>query len=387
MATPAIVIVAFNRPKALRRLLSSLTYASYPPAEIPLVISVDHQDSDSNRQVRQIAEDYEWRSGSKEVVISSSNLGLRRHVLQCGDLVGKYGAIIMLEDDLFVSPHFYEYAVAALTRFQQDVRVSGVSLYRHLSNPYLKIPFEIAPEGFDNFFLQFPSSWGQAWTRGQWEKFRGWYCDGNAVKMPKEIHPTVRNWPETSWLKHFLAYMVQTNTYFVYPSQSYTTNFSDSGTNVRTSNHAYQTPLMQRSKPLVLKSLEEVTNVFDSHFEILPEKLKALAQIRADVQFETDLYGSKDLDSFDAPYFLSSKYCKNPEQSFGLHLKPIFANIISQIDGDIFSLGKRDTFTDAKAPDHLLQPENWSFFRHPVAIKQLWRQFVFQIRQRFDRSQ
>ena len=53
-------------------------------------------------------------TGIKKIIKHSKNLGLRAHVITCGDLVNIYDNIIVLEDDLFVSPYFYKYANDAL---------------------------------------------------------------------------------------------------------------------------------------------------------------------------------------------------------------------------------------------------------------------------------
>ena len=111
MHRPAIVIIAYNRLDALKRLLVSVEAAVYPEGEpVPLVISIDRSDSDA---VVKTAEDFGYTHGEKIIIARKERLGLREHVLTCGDLTEKYGSIIVLEDDLFVSPMFYDYACAA----------------------------------------------------------------------------------------------------------------------------------------------------------------------------------------------------------------------------------------------------------------------------------
>ena len=50
-------------------------------------------------------------------------------MLQCGDISYEYGSVIVLEDDLFVSPFFYKYAVEAQEFYRDDNRIGGISLY------------------------------------------------------------------------------------------------------------------------------------------------------------------------------------------------------------------------------------------------------------------
>ncbi|MEL6484270.1 MAG: hypothetical protein AAFP96_05420, partial [Bacteroidota bacterium] len=92
---PAIVVVAFNRPKSLKRVLKSVQTAFYPSEiEIPLIISIDY--SPTNKEVLEIAHDFTWKNGAKQVIQHRENLGLKEHILSCGDLSEKYGGVIVL---------------------------------------------------------------------------------------------------------------------------------------------------------------------------------------------------------------------------------------------------------------------------------------------------
>ena len=101
----AIVAVGYNRKKSLERLLSSLEVAYYQHEDIPLVISID---ASGDEEVYALAREYNWTHGEKYVNIQQERLGLKNHIYQCGDLTKYFKAIILLEDDLYVSPYFYE---------------------------------------------------------------------------------------------------------------------------------------------------------------------------------------------------------------------------------------------------------------------------------------
>ena len=61
---PVIVVVAFNRPRSLQRLLTFLSKAQYPDKNITLIISIDRGD---NQNVLNIANDFVWEFGEKIV--------------------------------------------------------------------------------------------------------------------------------------------------------------------------------------------------------------------------------------------------------------------------------------------------------------------------------
>ena len=136
-------------------------------------------------------------------------MGLRKHILACGDLSVEYGSVILLEDDLYVSPFFYEYTQQALSFYENDDIIAGISLYRQPYEETTYHPFEPLCDNSDVFFLQFPSSLGQAWTKKQWQLFKEYYDkdpDPSAVAVPRKI----LHWPKTSWKKFFCSYLKNT---------------------------------------------------------------------------------------------------------------------------------------------------------------------------------
>lgn len=99
---PAIVVVAYNRPLSVTRLLNSLSKAKYLVDNITLVISIDFENSDKHREVVKVVNDFEWKHGQKQIIQYEKNIGLKNHIISCGDLTEVYGSIILLEDDLVV---------------------------------------------------------------------------------------------------------------------------------------------------------------------------------------------------------------------------------------------------------------------------------------------
>ena len=122
----AIVVVAYNRPDALLQLLHSLNKVDYEGHSVPLIISIDYSGKDDTYRA---AEAFEWSYGDKKIIRHSENLGLKKHVLSCGDLVKDYDAVIILEDDLLVSPSMYSYAWRAVEKYKDDENIAAISLY------------------------------------------------------------------------------------------------------------------------------------------------------------------------------------------------------------------------------------------------------------------
>jgi hypothetical protein len=172
MSTPAIVVVAYNRPKSLERILHSIQQAHFSNNSVPLIISIDKSGSDD---VFEVARNFQWKHGVKKIIQHPQNLGLKEHILSCGDLTETYDEIILLEDDLFVSPYFYEYATKALGFYSNEEKIGGISLYSYDMAENGFYPFYPVNDNSDVYFVQIAASWGQAWNKKQWGDFRRWF--------------------------------------------------------------------------------------------------------------------------------------------------------------------------------------------------------------------
>ena len=328
--SPAIVVLGHSRPSALARLLGSLERAAVPDGTA-LVVSID---GGGDPQVAQVAHAARWPFGPLEIAIREQNLGLRAHVLACGDLVERFGSIVMLEDDLFVSRRFYAFAAQALARYADDPAIAGVSLYAHRINIEARLPFWPIEDGSDAFFLQLPSSWGQAWTRDQWRRFRRW-LDGDRPGLDfTRLPPHIAAWPDSSWLKYFAAFAVATDSFVVYPRVSLTTNFNDCGTHVRYADQRFQVPLRLDGEEYRFRALEESAAVYDVFFELLPARLHALCPSLGDYNLDVDLYGAKHAAHVSAPWVLTTRRCARIERGYGRNLKPHELNVIHGVPGD-----------------------------------------------------
>ena len=309
---PAIIVVTHSRIESLKRLLSSIEHSDYIYNDITLVISIDG-GAFENIEILKIATDFKWNYGEKRIINHKSNLGLRRHIIECGNLTEIYESIIMLEDDLFVSPYFYNYAVEALSYYQNEIQIAGISLYSYRINETAKRPFIPLKDGSDVYFMQLPSSWGQLWNKSQWNRFRDWYYMNEHKLLSKNNLPDdILSWSNSSWKKYFSAYMVASDKYFVYPQISLTTNFGDIGTHGKRKSSITQVPILLKSKDFVFIDLINSLAIYDTYMEILPRVISKFNKRLSSFNYSVDLYGSKRCSRISTDWILTSKKCKNP---------------------------------------------------------------------------
>lgn len=348
-----LVVVGYNRPDSIRRILGSLERADYDYEDIRLVVSIDHSGME---EVVRTAEECVWSHGSKEVFYRPERLGLRKHIISCGDMTEKYGAVMILEDDLFVSPDFYNYAMQALERYGDDPRIAGISLNTKrelLESPY---PFFPLHTGYDVYFQQFASSWGQVWNRRMWADFKEWYEQNQTLPRNVNVPLTVLNYPETSWAKFYQTYVVEKNKFYVFSYDSLTTNFGDAGEHFNHDSSAFQSVLFYGKKEYRMPAFEDGVK-----YDIFGEPLGLGKVLEVpEEELTCDFWGRKQEASYKR-YLLTC--CRRPYQvvkQFSMCMKPMELNVVEQIPGKEITLydtsAKDDNFSvDKKERIRLLE--------------------------------
>lgn len=329
----AIVVIAYNRPHSLERLLNSLTNAVYPSHDqITLHISIDFSEETG---VVEIANSFIWEHGKKVVQCQPQRLGLLKHVLLCGDLTEKYNELIVLEDDLVVAPDFYNYANQAINYYSNESEVAGISLFRYRCEENRFLPFVPLNDGSDVHFIQVASSWGQAWNRAQWNTFKEWLAKNERSQL-NAIPAYMKQWGTNSWKRFFNCYLIETNRFFVFPSTSLSTNFEDEGTNA-SSTGLMQVPLQIGVRDYHFSAITDSSCIYDAYFELLPKCIKKSLPELENYNFDVDTYGAKPKDNaFD--FRLTTRTGSDPIVEFGSTMVPLIANVLFKSTGNEIGL-------------------------------------------------
>ena len=337
---PAIVVATFNRPEALARLLKSLVRAHMPP-DVPLVISID-PGGNRESEVIDLAQRFKWPHGEKRVIHHQTHLGVVKHFHFCGSLTEEYGSIVKLEDDYYISATYYDYASQALDFYKHDLRIAGISLYRVWFNGYTHQPFFPFPDRADVFFMQTPWSQGQAYTRTQWHANDSWRTEADpSVIADDPIHEVYQSFGPDDWFPLKTKYLATTNRFYVFPYQSLSTNFGETGTHFNESSSYFQVPLQSLKREYCFQPLDEATAVYDSFQEILPDRLNRHTDQLVGYDYEVDLSGTKSVAKIHHPYVLTIKLCRNPILSFGSLMLPREMNVVEEIPGNDICLCHR----------------------------------------------
>lgn len=350
----AIVIPCYKRTRPLEALLASLNAAAYDDDRPDLVFSIDRSDSD---EAAHTAEGFVWRHGEKHIIRHERNIGLRNNILFCGDLTQEYDAVIVIEDDLLVSRSYYRYARSAAEFYRNEDRIAGISLYQYELEEITWSRFMPVYEGFDTYFIAWASSWGQLWTRRQWEGFRRWY-DTEPDIMPLPLPACVKRWRH-SWKKYYAAYLTATDRYFVFPFQSHIHNGS-----LAEGVHSYRMPCTvtasqfnyYEQRVFRFPALTETRFRYDAYFQ-LDRRTIGIGARDYDVQF--DLFGSRM--EVEAPYVVTSRNVSDTKTiaSFDADMLPLELNILENRPGNVFRLIRREDFNPASG----IEPRRLPHFR------------------------
>lgn len=328
----AIIAVAYNRVDSLSRLLSSLERAMYEDEQPTLIISIDKSKTD---EVEKYADEYIWPYGNKFVRKHEINLGLRNHMMSLGEWFDRFDTIVVLEDDIVVSPCFYSYTRQASDKYWGSKEVCGISLYAKNINTNNSLPFSPLKNEYDGYFMNYAMSWGEVWMKPQWLDFYNWYLDHQDFPAMQHLPSNICGWSK-SWLKYHIRYCIESNKYFLYPYVSLSTNYGDPGTHHKgLSNYAHQVPLqMGKKKKYIFPDTSKDAICYDGFYEnkslykILGYEEKNLC---IDIGVRKEAFESKK-------YWLTTKVADfKIIKSFGVTYRPIELNIIfDQKGSDIF---------------------------------------------------
>lgn len=328
----ALVAIGYNKTESLMRLLESLQRAEYGQDEVPLIISIDKSDSD---EVEKAAEGFAWKHGWKEIRTFSERQGLRKHILSCGDFLEKYEAVFIFEDDLVVSPYFYQYGKACLDFYKNNENIEGISLYSTKWNQNANFPFEPMKSEYDTYFLQCAQSWGQIWLRERFRDFLAWYQENTDFfekEKRKDIPANLYTWGKNSWLKYHIVYCILKKKYFVYPYYSFTTAFVENGTHFGTDITRFHSEMMVKDVGNYrLADFNECAVFYDAFYEniLLKERLER----EWDGNVLVDLYGRRETAG-QAGYCISTQILPfEVKREYALQLRPIELNVYMDIKG------------------------------------------------------
>ena len=127
-----VIVFCYNRPGHLNNLLYSLEQ-NKESLDTDVYIYIDgcedEKDLKDNKSVIKIAEQ-DWKFKSKKIVVRNTNFGLRKNIVEgITEVIRKNKKVIVLEEDLYVSPTFLDYMNKSLEKYEKNKSVWHISGY------------------------------------------------------------------------------------------------------------------------------------------------------------------------------------------------------------------------------------------------------------------
>lgn len=164
MTSAPIAFFAYKRPEHTLRSLQSLAQNEGADRS-QLFIFCDGAKSDLDQasvaQVRAVVRQQQW-CGEVHILERDQNWGLANSIIAgVTELCDRFGQVIVLEDDLVLSPQFLNYMNDALNYYRHQPRVM------HISGYMWPLPMAL-PE---TLFLGNAACWGWATWQRAWQQF------------------------------------------------------------------------------------------------------------------------------------------------------------------------------------------------------------------------
>ena len=173
------VVFAYNRPDHLRRTLSALA-ENHGAGDTEVFVFVDGPKDESGKaaweEVISVAKSFEGSFESMTLNASEKNKGLAKSIINgVGEIIEKYGRVIVVEDDSVSAKGFLRFMNDALDFYENDPDIWSIGGYT--------VPMTI-PEDYRRSVIKTGRSSSYAWAtwEDRWDKTDWSVSDYNSFK-------------------------------------------------------------------------------------------------------------------------------------------------------------------------------------------------------------
>ena len=205
-----LMVMTMNRAWSLDRLLKSLQSAEYPPGStVDLHVTVDRDyDGNVDESTMKLLGSIEWTRGIYEVKVWQHKVGLYGQWVDAWEAElypdNLYRAVILVEDDLEMSPNYFKWFVGAHEQYGWDERVGAITGQRPSLVAAIDGPPSVesaVPQGVKAFGYMLMATWSLSPKPQIWREFRKWVKLKRA-EMPEFI-PSVPGIVPDKWYTQF----------------------------------------------------------------------------------------------------------------------------------------------------------------------------------------
>ncbi|HVT14681.1 MAG TPA: glycosyltransferase [Thermoanaerobaculia bacterium] len=159
-----VAVFTYDRPRHLRRTLEALARCpGFATGRLHLYCDAPARAADgpSCDAARRVARDWVRRRGGR-LIERDGNRGFRNITDAISELCAGFGRVVVIEDDVVVSPDFLGYVERGLDRYANDPRVFLIGGYMFAADHPPEPPL---------FFLPVALAWGWATWERAWKQY------------------------------------------------------------------------------------------------------------------------------------------------------------------------------------------------------------------------
>ena len=260
--TAPIVLFVYNRPMHVQQTVEALKQNRLSEQSELFIFSDAPRTEAQEEKVKEVRRYIHQITGFKSVKIveRKTNFGLARSVIEgVSKVIQDYGRVIVLEDDLQVSPYFLDFMNSALDTYENEDKVMHISGYMFPIGD-LDLP--------ETFFLRGASCWGWATWAKAWKMFESDTKNLlDAIRAKKLEHEfdmqgTVGytnmlehqlNGDVDSWAVRWYASVFLNEGNCLHPAQSLVNNIGHDGTGVHCGTNTIYEVEISSVRPIVKK--------------------------------------------------------------------------------------------------------------------------------------
>lgn len=285
MTNSPIVIFVYNRPEHTKRVIDSLL-TNLESSDSDLIIFADYAKNDSHiTKVNEVRSYIKSITGFKsiQIVERDINFGLAKSILSgVTDVLKRFESVIVLEDDIVVSPFFLQYMNLGLKKYKDVENVASIHGYN----------YPIDTKGLkETFFIKGADCWGWGTWRRVWDQFE---TDGSKLLSELEKNGLLKEFnygghfkfsemlkkqiegKNDSWAVRWYASMFLLNKVTLYPRESLIQNIGLDSTGTHCNDDDFLSPSFSNQRvsfyPDTIENDREARKRLSEYFESLTQQ-------------------------------------------------------------------------------------------------------------------
>ena len=215
-----IHILTWNRPDSFKRLVSSIKQSHYGIDHVDLIIHVD--GGYQNKDTKDVANSIKWPFGNKKVFFSNDRKGLAQAWFSAWFPSDNKTFAIIFEDDIVVSPLWYQWLTCAWKKYRDRDDIAGISLQRQRLIPYKPAKIKEIINNHEPFLFPLVGSIGFSPHPIRWKQFLLWIqtfkMDNFDIDIPYLITSETfkKGKKGHMWTQHFIFFCNKYNLFTLY---------------------------------------------------------------------------------------------------------------------------------------------------------------------------